>query len=232
MREEEKLLHTAAARSIRYLRELPERGVAPEGDAIIGLERFDEHLPDGPSDPEKVIALLDEVGSPATMATAGPRFFGFVIGGSLPVTVAANWLATAWDQNAGAFTRLAGGGHARAGRAALAARPASACRETTVAGFVTGATMANFTALAAARHAVLARGRAGTSTSSGLVGAPPITVVVGDEVHPSLLKALGLLGLGRRAGGAGAGRRPGARCAPTRCRPSPGPPSSACRPAT
>ena len=104
MREEEELLHTAAARAIRYLRELPERGVAPEVDAIIGLERFDEHLPDGPSDPDRVIALLDEAGSPATMASAGPRFFGFVIGGSHPVAVAASWLATAWDQNAGAFT--------------------------------------------------------------------------------------------------------------------------------
>ena len=68
----EELLRTTAERALRYLRELPERGVAPEVDAIIGLERFDEPLPDGPTDPERVIALLDEVGSPATMAMAGP----------------------------------------------------------------------------------------------------------------------------------------------------------------
>ena len=133
----DELLRTTAERAIRYLRELPERSVAPEVDALIGLERFDEPLPDGPDDPERVIALLDEAGSPATMATAGPRFFGFVIGGSHPVAVAADWLATAWDQNAGAFT----------------ASPVAATLEqvaqrwlvelfglpsTTVAGFVTG----------------------------------------------------------------------------------------------
>ncbi len=100
----EDLLHHTAARAIRYLRDLPERSVAPQPDAIAGLERFDERLPEHPDDPERVIALLDEAGSPATMASAGPRFFGFVIGGSHPVAVAANWLAAAWDQNAGAST--------------------------------------------------------------------------------------------------------------------------------
>ena len=98
------LLRTTAERAMGYLRGLPERSVTPEIDALTGLERFDEPLPDHPDDPGRVIALLDEAGSPATMATAGPRFFGFVIGGSLPVAVAADWLATAWDQNAGAFT--------------------------------------------------------------------------------------------------------------------------------
>ena len=189
------LLHLTAARAIRYLRQLPERNVAPEPGALAALERFDELLPEHPDDPERVIALLDEAGSPATMATAGPRFFGFVIGGSQPVTVAAAWLATAWDQNAGAYT----------------ASPVAAVLEqvaqrwlielfglpdTTVAGFVTGGTMANMTALAAARHSVLAQ--VGWDVDAqGLIGAPPVTVIVGDEVHPSLLKGLGLLGLGR-----------------------------------
>ncbi len=195
MKEEEELLHAAAARAIRYLRELPKRGVAPEVDAIIGLERFDEPLPEHPSDPERVIALLDEAGSPATMASAGPRFFGFVIGGSHPVTVAASWLATAWDQNAGAFTASPVAATleqvAQRWLVELFGLPSS-----TVAGFVTGATMANLTALAAARHAVLAA--AGWDVDEqGLAGAPPVTVVVGDEGHPSLVKGLGLLGLGR-----------------------------------
>ena len=190
------LLRTTAERAISYLRGLPERSVTPEIDALIGLERFDEPLPDHPDDPGRVIALLDEAGSPATVATAGPRFFGFVIGGSHPVAVAADWLATAWDQNAGAFT----------------ASPVAATLEhvaqrwlvelfglpsATVAGFVTGGTMANLTALAAARHAVLAQ--AGWDVDEkGLFEAPPVTVIVGDEVHPSLLKGLGLLGLGRQ----------------------------------
>jgi glutamate/tyrosine decarboxylase-like PLP-dependent enzyme len=190
------LLHDSADRAIRYLKGLPERSVAPEPQALAALQRFDEPLPEHPDDPQRVLALLDEVGSPATMASAGPRFFGFVIGGSLPVSVAASWLATAWDQNAGAYT----------------ASPVAAVLEqvaqrwlielfglpdTTVAGFVTGATMANMTSLAAARHAVLAR--AGWDVDEqGLQGAPPVTVIVGDEVHPSLLKGLGLLGLGRR----------------------------------
>ena len=191
----DELLRTTAERAIRYVHELPERRVAPDAAALAGLERFDEPLLDGPDDPERVIALLDEAGSPATMASAGPRFFGFVIGGSQPVALAANWLAAAWDQNAGAST----------------ASPVAATLEsvaqrwlvelfglppTTVAGFVTGATMANLTALAAARHAVLAR--VGWDVEArGLTGAPAVTVIVGDEVHPSLVKGLGLLGLGR-----------------------------------
>jgi glutamate/tyrosine decarboxylase-like PLP-dependent enzyme len=191
----DELLNDAAARAIRYLQGLPERRVAPEPEALAALVRFDEPLPEHPDDAERVIALLDEAGSPATMASAGPRFFGFVIGGSHPVAVGANWLATAWDQNAGAAV----------------ASPVAAKLEQvagswlvdlfglpqgTTAGFVTGATMANMTALAAARHEVLAR--AGWDVeANGLFGAPEVTVVVGDEVHPSLLKALGLLGFGR-----------------------------------
>jgi glutamate/tyrosine decarboxylase-like PLP-dependent enzyme len=192
----DELLNTTADRAIRYLDGLAERRVSPDPEALARLSRFDEALPDGPDDPQRVIALLDDVGSPATTATAGPRFFGFVIGGAMPVTVAASWLATAWDQNAGAFT----------------ASPVAATLEqvaqrwlvdlfglpqTTVAGFVTGATMANFSALAAARHDVLAR--AGWDVDErGLAGAPPLTVIVGEEAHPSLHKALGLLGIGRQ----------------------------------
>jgi glutamate/tyrosine decarboxylase-like PLP-dependent enzyme len=192
----EKLLQSTAGRAVRYLKELRERGVAPSADALERLGEFDEPLPDGPEDPERVIALLDEVGSPATVASAGPRFFGFVIGGALPVTVAADWLAAAWDQNAGAF--VASPTAATLERVAerwlveLLGLPAG-----TAAGFVTGATMANLTGLAAARQAVLQR--AGWDVDEqGLAGAPELTVVAGEEVHPSLVKALGLLGLGRR----------------------------------
>jgi len=191
----DELLRTTADRAIRYAEELPERRVTPDAAALAGLDRFDEPLPDGPDDPERVIALLDEAGSPATVATAGPRFFGFVIGGSHPVAVAASWLATAWDQNAHSFTSSP----VAATLEQVAQRwlvELFALPPTTVGGFVSGATMANLTALAAARHAVLAR--VGWDVEArGLAGAPALTVVVGEEVHPSVVKSLGLLGLGR-----------------------------------
>jgi len=189
------LLHSVALRAARYLEDIQIRRVSPSDVAVRNLAQFHEPLPEGPSDPEAVIRMLDEVGSPATMGIAGPRFFGFVIGGSLPAALAANWLATAWDQNAGLF----------------AATPISATlEEVSLAwlldvlalpagsggAFVTGATVANFTALASARHAVLAR--AGWDVEAqGLFGAPSIQVVVSEEAHPSVTKSLGMLGLGR-----------------------------------
>jgi len=189
------LLDSAARRSARYLAGLATRSVAPSAEAVARLSELGGPLPAGPSDAEAVLAALDEVGSPATVVNAGGRFFGFVNGGALPAAVAANWLATAWDQNAGLNV----------------SSPVSAALETialtwivealglpggTTGAFVTGATMANFSGLAAARHAVL--GRQGWDVGrDGLFGAPPITVVVSDEVHASVLKALSLLGLGR-----------------------------------
>jgi glutamate/tyrosine decarboxylase-like PLP-dependent enzyme len=189
------LLETTAARAIRYLRELEERAVAPSPDAVARLERFDEPLPGERSDPERVIQLLDEAGSPATMAMAGPRFFGFVIGGVLPAPLAATWLAAAWDQNSALHEVTPG--TATIERIALEwLVDLLRLPPGTAGGFVTGATVANFTALAAARGSVLRR--AGWDVEAdGLFGAPEITVVVGEEVHPTLLKSLGLLGLGR-----------------------------------
>src|SRR5712664_1902361 len=95
------LLRTTAERAARYLAGLKHRCVAPTPEALANLRRLDEPLPEHPTDPTAVIRLLDEIGSPATMASAGGRFFGFVVGGSLPAAVAATSLATAWDQNAG-----------------------------------------------------------------------------------------------------------------------------------
>ena len=189
------LLQSAATRAMRYLDGLAERSVAPTPSAVAAIASFDEPLPERPGDPEATLDLLDRIGSPATMAMAGPRFFGFVIGGALPVSLAANWLVGAWDQNSAldnvtpATSRVE---HvALRWIVELLGLPAG-CG----GAFVTGATVANFTALAAARHAVLYR--AGWNVEAeGLFGAPPITVVVGDEVHPSLIKSLGLLGLGR-----------------------------------
>jgi glutamate/tyrosine decarboxylase-like PLP-dependent enzyme len=189
------LLGDAAQRSAAYLDSLGRRPVRPDPAAVLPLARLDEPLPESPTDPASVLALLDELVSPATMAMAGSRFFGFVIGGSLPAALAANWLAGAWDQNAA--LAMASPGVARVEDVALRwlldvlGLPPQA-----EGAFVTGATMANFTALAAARQVVLAR--AGWIVEAdGLFGAPPITVIVGEEAHPTLLKSLGLLGLGR-----------------------------------
>jgi glutamate/tyrosine decarboxylase-like PLP-dependent enzyme len=189
------LLGDAAHRAARYLEALPERAVRPDPDAVRRLADLDIRFPDKGLAPAAVVALLDERVSPATMAMAGPRFFGFVIGGALPVSVAASWLATAWDQNAGLYRSTPGVSHlemvALAWLKDLFGLPATAA-----GAFVTGGTMANFTALAAARHAVL-RNVGWSVDADGLHGAPAVTVIVGEEAHPTLLKALGLLGLGR-----------------------------------
>ncbi len=190
------LLHSVADRAANYFEGLDKRGVEPSEAAIQRLSELDEALPDAPTSPEAVLALLDEIGSPATVATAGKRFFGFVIGGSLPAALAANWMAGAWDQNAG--LRVASPIATKTEDVALAWLLDVLKLPSTAAGaFVTGATMANFTALAAARHAVLQQ--AGWDVESdGLFGAPPITVVVGEEAHPTLFRSLSLLGLGHQ----------------------------------
>jgi glutamate/tyrosine decarboxylase-like PLP-dependent enzyme len=189
------LLAATAARASRYLRELDERHVAPRDDAIARLDALDVPLPASPADPHEVLRELDELGSPATMAMAGPRFFGFVIGGALPAALAANWLAGAWDQNCAMHNVTPATSTLE--RVALrwlldVLRLPPEC----AGAFVTGTTVAHVTALAAARHTALAN--AGWNVEAdGLFGAPPIDVVVGAEAHPTLFKALGLLGLGR-----------------------------------
>ena len=190
------LLRDATSRSIAYLDSLAERRVSPSADAVAALSALDVELPEDGVEPAAMLAQLDELGSPATMAMAGPRFFGFVIGGALPAAVAAGWLATAWDQNAGLYK----------------SSPSAAILEDValkwlvdvlhlpkgVAGsFVTGTTVAHITALAAARHSVLEK--VGWNVEAdGLFGAPPITVITGAEAHPTLYKALGVVGLGRK----------------------------------
>jgi glutamate/tyrosine decarboxylase-like PLP-dependent enzyme len=190
----EKLLADALRRSARYLQGAQSRRVSPTPADVERLAELGGPLPEDPSDPQRILAMLDDVGSAATVINAGGRYFGFVNGGSLPAALAADWLAAAWDQNAGL----------------VACSPTAAALEEitlqwirdllrlppgTGGGLVTGASMANFCGLAAARHALLGR-RGWNVERDGLFGAPPITVVVGDEVHVSLLKALSLLGFG------------------------------------
>jgi glutamate/tyrosine decarboxylase-like PLP-dependent enzyme len=189
------LLSFALERASRYLAQLSERNVQPQAADIARLQRLEEALPEATSDPMRTLALLDEVVSPATMGMAGGRFFGFVIGGSLPVTVAANWLATAWDQNTGLYSSTPGTAHIETVASRWLVELLELPAHTSV-GFVTGATVANFTALAAARHIVL-KNTGWNVEADGLFGAPAITVITGAEVHPTLLKSLGMLGLGR-----------------------------------
>ena len=189
------LLQTAAGYAAEYLETLPSRSVVPTQAALDELRAIDRPLPDSPAEALAVLTELHRVASPATTASAGGRYFGFVIGGTLPVTLAANWLASAWDQDANLV--VLGPGVAAFEQVAMRwLLEALHLPPDCAAGFVTGATMANFTGLAAARHALLER--AGWDVEAdGLFSAPPLTVVVGDEVHISVVKALGLVGLGR-----------------------------------
>ncbi|HEX6225254.1 MAG TPA: pyridoxal-dependent decarboxylase [Chryseolinea sp.] len=192
---EKKILMSGALKALDYIQGLEIRDVAPSVQALKNLNAFDEELNLNGTDALETIEFLDEFGSPATVASNGSRYFGFVIGGSHPASLAANWLASAWDQNAGL----------------LATSPVNAKIETVLerwitellpvangssVGFVTGVTMANFCGLAAARTAILLNLNWDVE-AQGLFGAPEITVVVGAEAHGSLLKALGMVGLGR-----------------------------------
>ena len=188
------LLHEAADRAAKYLSSLGTRPVFPSRTTLSRLGELGGKLPDVPSSPEKVLELLDEIGSPATVASAGGRYFGFVVGGSLPAALAANWLAAAWDQNA---------------MSSVSSPVAAKVEEIVIpwlldllhlpgdcaGALVTGAMMANFTALAAARHSVLKK-HGWDVEADGLCGSPPVTVIVGQQAHPTLLKAASLLGFG------------------------------------
>ena len=191
-----KLLADAADRGACYLESLPTRRVWPDEDAITRLSDLSgSALPEQGSAPEAVLAELDEIAAPATVATAGSRYFGFVTGGALPATVAAGVLTHAWDQNV--FSLISSPAGALLEEIALdwltdvLGLPASC-----TAALTSGATLANFTALAAARHALLER-EGWDVEARGLFGAPELNVVVGAEVHPAVRKGLGMLGLGR-----------------------------------
>jgi glutamate/tyrosine decarboxylase-like PLP-dependent enzyme len=189
------LLAETAARAARYVAAIGDRKVVPGPEDIARLEALGGPLPENPCEPAEVLALLDDVGSPATVATSGGRYFGFVIGGALPAALATNWLAGAWDQNA-----------AMQVMSPVTVKVEEIVREWTLdlldlpstsgIGFVTGTTMANFSGLAAARSALLQR--VGWNVEEdGMFEAPAIRVVVGQEVHVSVLKALSMVGLGR-----------------------------------
>ena len=189
------LLGRTAQIATDYLRTVDGRPVVPQADLAELRRELGGPLPDGPTEQLAVVEELARVAGPGLVASAGPRYFGFVIGGALPAALAADWLTSAWDQNAAMYSMS----------------PAAAVVEEVAAGwlldifglpegasvgFTTGATMASFTALAAARHALLA-GEGWDVERRGLFGAPEVPVVVGDEAHVTIHAALQMLGLGR-----------------------------------
>jgi glutamate/tyrosine decarboxylase-like PLP-dependent enzyme len=181
---------------VDYLENINERPVAPPPEAVAALRELVGPVPDHPACADVVLDLLTRFGSPATVANSGGRFFGFVNGGCVPAALAAAWLVSAWDQNA-AMQVQSPTAAALEETALDWVRQLLGLPEGCGGAVVTGATMANFTALAAARHALLER--VGWDVENdGLFGAPPITVVVGEEAHSSLIKALGMVGLGRK----------------------------------
>lgn len=192
--KEKEILEMAKDYAVRYLEELPEKRAFPTPESIKELEKLAIPLPGSGTSAEEVIRLLNTVGSPNTVASNGGRYFGFVFGGTLPAALGANWLAGVWDQNA--VFKVTSPIAAQLEKVAgswlldLLRLPSGSA-----VGFVTGTTMANFCGVLAARHAIYAR-NGWNSKAKGINGAPPIRVVVGEEIHASMLRALILAGFG------------------------------------
>jgi glutamate/tyrosine decarboxylase-like PLP-dependent enzyme len=194
-----KPLERAAELALQYLEGLPNRRVGAEPELASDVRaRMSRPLGDEGEDPETVIAELAAVADPGLTAMNGPRYFGFVIGGTLPAALAADWLTSAWDQNAGMNLPAPAAAAAEVAAGSWLVDLLGFPRDTVV-GFTTGATTANLSCLAAARDQVL-RHAGWDVEADGLQGAPRVTVVAGEEVHPSLVKALRLVGLGGRTG--------------------------------
>jgi len=187
------ILDKAKDYAANYLSALPHRRVFPDSTGLALLNNLSFQLPDKPNSAEAALDLLQSA-SPATVASNGARYFGFVFGGTLPSALAANWLAAAWDQNAAykISSPIAAQTEKVAGQWLLELLHLP---QKSAVGFVTGTTMANFCGLMAAKHAIYAR-KGWNSKLQGTQGAPAIRVVVGDEVHASMLRALVFAGFG------------------------------------
>jgi glutamate/tyrosine decarboxylase-like PLP-dependent enzyme len=195
LRSDVDLLKAATTAAVEYATTVDDRRVAPDDQAVAALSAFDESLPDIGADESETLRLLNDVGGPATVATTGSRYFGFVNGATYPVALGSSWLVSTWDQNAAlpVMSPVAAKLHdvVRGWLVDLLHLPAG-----TGVAFVTGATIANASCLAAARDALLG-GLGWDVQSDGLFGAPEIQVVVGGRAHTTLSKSLGLVGLGR-----------------------------------
>ncbi|MEL7500376.1 MAG: aminotransferase class V-fold PLP-dependent enzyme [Planctomycetota bacterium] len=178
----------------RYVDDIDRRDVMPTFEAMENLKSIHEPLPSKSNDPREVIEMLEQVGAPATVVTTGGRFFGFVVGGAMPVTIAANWLASTWDQNAGTWVLAPFATEVEDVVANWMLEILDLPRDAAV-GFVTGSTMGTFSALAAARSALLRK--AGFDLKrQGIRNAPEIRIVMSEEIHPTNIATLGYLGFG------------------------------------
>ena len=188
------ILETATKYATRYLEDLTGRSVFPGKTSLAELDKLEFPLPVESTGAGKVLDLLHSSGSPNTVASNGGRYFGFVFGGTLPVSMAANWLAAAWDQNA--CFRVTSPVAARIEKVTgnwlkeILQLPTQSA-----VGFVTGTTMANFCGVLAARQKICVR-NGWDIKANGFNGAPPIRVIAGEEIHASMLKALMLAGFG------------------------------------
>jgi glutamate/tyrosine decarboxylase-like PLP-dependent enzyme len=188
-------LERAHVLAVAYLDGVADRPVAPTVELAALRASLGGPLPSEGEDPAETVAALAAAADPGLVATAGPRYFGFVIGGAQPAALAADWLASTWDQNVAMYVMSPAAAVVEEVVEGWLVDVFGLPAETSV-GFTTGATMANFTALAAARHRVLAD--VGWPVEErGLFGAPEITVLVGEESHVTILVALQMLGLGR-----------------------------------
>ncbi|SDV47037.1 pyridoxal phosphate-dependent decarboxylase family protein [Chitinasiproducens palmae] len=191
---EVELLADADARGRQYTEANRNRRVFPSDQAIAALTRFDEPLPEEGARSEETLRLLDDVGSPATTASNGPRYFGFVIGASLPAAAAVERLMLAWDQCASTFDNSPISATLERVAAGWILDALDLPRESAV-GFGTSATACTLTALAVARRELLAR-QHWDFDRQGLHNAPAIRVVVSELVHITVKKALRVLGFG------------------------------------
>ncbi len=189
------LLQKAGEYAAEYLAGMSQRRTYPSAEAIDNLVVFDEPMPQLPTDGWEILKTLHQFGSPATTASAGGRYFGFVNGATLPAALAARWLADAWDQNAAMFAS-----------SPLASRLETVCEKWlvellglpagTAAGFVSGSSTATLCALAAARDDLLRR-QGWNTAEKGLFSSPGIRVILSEQAHATVFKALAILGLGR-----------------------------------
>lgn len=193
--KDKSLLKQATQYAFDYIDGVENRGVYPDEAAVDNLKRFDEPLPAHPQSGEDVLALLNDYGAPATVAQTGGRYFGFVNGGVVPTALAARWMADTWDQNPALYVI-----------SPIVGKLEQVCEgwlrdllelpDGTVAGYVSGSSTATLCGLAAARYELLKR-LDWDVNAKGLFGAPPIRVIVSEQAHSSVFKALALLGLGK-----------------------------------
>jgi glutamate/tyrosine decarboxylase-like PLP-dependent enzyme len=190
----EQLLEAAKQYAADYLNKLPQQPVFPSTTSLQMLNELSIPLPDAAKDPIEILDMLNRIGSANTVRSNGGRYFGFVFGGSLPATVGANWLATAWDQNVSfkVSSPIAAQLEKVSGNWLLELLDLP---KQSAVGFVTGTTMANFCSAITARYHLL--NKIGWNIKSkGFNNAPAIRVIVGEEVHASMLRALMFAGFG------------------------------------